>query len=308
MLNGLKKSQMKDDELFAQTIRRIDEEMLKDASDSLALEGSVYEMKNIAKLMDYSSAISHYATTGNLLFLEPMMKVELKKREPDAYFSFVNSAFLKNFTLTKSCCDYLHPTIAALNKSIEDPVLKVLKKQILTNLQRLPLDYKQEYSNDLCTVTVYHANEADFYLKGGNFMMALLHCYEGMLNVGRSIIRNCSGVKDPTASRIMEQTREKKGSERVDEIIEMHKKQKEKATSQMTRAVFGGRIWYAIANRRNAVFHNQTENQSQNQNYNENCDLADCDATREAVKKAVRALKGLARKFENGPEIQDPSA
>ena len=109
-LNGLKKSQLGSDSDFTDLKNRI-EEILADCPYEKLLAGQVYDMRNLAKLLEYSSSINEFISTRNLQFLQPLIKVELRKRDYENYVNFCNGIILDSLSLFTAAAEKLNPAV-----------------------------------------------------------------------------------------------------------------------------------------------------------------------------------------------------
>ncbi len=180
-LNGLKKSQLESDEEFSDKLKRI-ESVLSDNTEKQVMSGSVYDMMNISRLFDYSFALGQYRATDDPAFLEPLMAAEYKDSNPDVYDDFQKGVFLNNFLMLKDSCSFLLNVIIALNQPVRDPVLAVLKKELLESLtERVPVDDNYDYSSDPAIQLAFMRRRVRKTMEQNNYMEALCYCDEAML-------------------------------------------------------------------------------------------------------------------------------
>lgn len=133
-LNGLKKSQLGSDSDFTDLKNRI-EEILADCPYEKLLAGQVYDMRNLAKLLEYSSSINEFISTRNLQFLQPLIKVELRKRDYENYVNFCNGIILDSLSLFTAAAEKLNPAVEKIREGINDPVLKTVESAIYSGLE-----------------------------------------------------------------------------------------------------------------------------------------------------------------------------
>lgn len=133
-LNGLKKSQLGRDSDFTDLKNRI-EEILADCPYEKLLAGQVYDMRNLAKLLEYSSSINEFISTRNLQFLQPLIKVELRKRDYENYVNFCNGIILDSMSLFTAAAEKLNPAVEKIREGINDPVLKTVESAIYSGLE-----------------------------------------------------------------------------------------------------------------------------------------------------------------------------
>ena len=236
-----------------------------------AVSGIVYEMKNIANLMRYSSAISQFRATGNLMFLLPMMKIELRKRRPELYRSFINGALLKNFMLITGSCSYLKPVLEELKRGIKDPVMSFLSREITENLSSLPYDADDRTAAGVASRIRYYASQAKMHLDLENIFVSLLFCYEGMHYAGdilwrvgrasmskKSITAGADGkliFKCKINSAVEKMFNLALENKSAKDITGFFNEEKKKGGAHLAAACFGRDIWKSIKNGRNSIFH-----------------------------------------------------
>ncbi len=170
-LNGLKRSQLPDEAAFHEARQKI-EEILKDAPQERHLSGHVYDMRNLTKLLEYSAAVNQYISAGNIIFLEPLIKVELRKRDYENYINFRNGVILDNLSMFKASAEFLAPAVSRLWEGINDPVLKTVDEKMFLGFT---------WVNDALDDRGYYrvmTGKAVTYLRNGRFMEAFLCCYQ----------------------------------------------------------------------------------------------------------------------------------
>ncbi|MBQ3682300.1 MAG: hypothetical protein II922_04385 [Succinimonas sp.] len=170
-LNGLKRSQLPDEAAFHEARQKI-EEILKDAPQEKLLSGHVYDMRNLTKLLEYSAAVNQYISAGNIIFLEPLIKVELRKRDYENYINFRNGVILDNLSMFRASAEFLAPAVSRLREGINDPVLKTVDEKMFLGLI---------WVNDALDDRGYYlvmTGKAAAYLRNGRFMEAFLCCYQ----------------------------------------------------------------------------------------------------------------------------------
>ncbi len=194
-LNGLKKSQMPDDNLFAEKLSQI-EDILKEDQNELNVSGSVYEMENITRQFDYSFALGQYRATDNPAFLDRMIAFEYtgsgtEDDEPEIYEDFRTGVFLNNFFIVRESSGYLMNVADSLmQRKMKDPVHQSLRKDLIDCLMfRVPSEQSPDGSFDWRSQTAFLCDLVQRSLDQENYMEALCLCYEAMLCLPSCISR-----------------------------------------------------------------------------------------------------------------------
>ena len=175
-LNGLKKSQLPDEAVFNEVRQKI-EEILADASGEKLLSGHVYDMRNLTKLLEYSAAVNQYISTGNIIFLQPLIKVELRKRDYENYINFRNGVILDNLSMFRLSAEFLAPAVNRLWEGINDPVLKTVDEKMF-----LGFTWVNDAQDDRGYYRVM-TGKAATYLKNSRFMEPFLCCYQACVSL-----------------------------------------------------------------------------------------------------------------------------
>ncbi len=186
-LNGLKKSQMPDDNLFAEKLSQI-EDILKEDQNELNVSGSVYEMENITRQFDYSFALGQYRATDNPAFLDRMIAFEYtgsgtEDDEPEIYEDFRTGVFLNNFFIVRESSGYLMNVADSLmQRKMKDPVHQSLRKDLIDCLMfRVPPEDNPDDPGDWRSQTAFLCDRVQRSMDHENYMEALCLCYEALL-------------------------------------------------------------------------------------------------------------------------------
>jgi hypothetical protein len=301
-LNVLKSSQLEDDAVFNDIMSRIRNSVLSGIDGKLPLTGTVYEMKNISNLMRYFSAINQFKTTGNLMFLKAMMKIELRKRRPDLFYSFINGAFMKNYMLISKSCTYLKPVLDELKQQIKDPVMSFLRGDILDNLSSLPYD-SEDKTSGITSKLRFYIYQADMHLKYENIHMSLLYCYQCMLYVGDILWREgrsslqSKGITAGDDGKLIFRGRHNRAviclfnialnnRSAGDIVSHFNDSDKNSGCAFYAAACFSRKIWQNIRNARNSIFHFNTS------------EYTDSAKVKNAVQTAVNTIINFSRILE----------
>ncbi len=190
ILNALKKAQLEDDAAFLDKFEQIEKILSEDREENL-LSGSVYDMRNISRLFDYSFMLGQYRATDNPAFLDAIMSSEFKNKDSRVYESFKNGVFLNNFLMLRDSSYFLEDVIIALHKPVQDPVLSVLKGELIECLSsRLPLDDNFEFSTELKTQISFMSTRVRSALERNNYAEALCFCYEAIMYLPEYLYEN----------------------------------------------------------------------------------------------------------------------
>lgn len=184
-LNGLKKSQLSDENEFLRYKEQI-EAVLSDVTEEKTLCGKVYDMRNLAKLMEYSASINQYIATNNLIFLQPLIKIELRKRDFHNYINFQNGVLLNSMSLFEASAKFLEPAVEKLHEGFTDPVLYTLKDKIFTSLSWIE-DILGETPDKTISMLI---KKAHLSINSDDYIKVFCCCYQAMICYAQNL-RNC---------------------------------------------------------------------------------------------------------------------
>ena len=184
-LKGLKKSQLSDEDVFLRYKEQI-EAVLSDVTDEELLCGKVYDMRNLAKLLEYSASINQYIATNNLIFLQPLIKIELRKRDFYNYVNFQNGVLLNSMSFFEAAAEFLEPAVDRLREGFTDPVLDTLKDKIFTSLSWIE-DILSETQDKTINTLI---KKARLNIESEDFIKAFCCCYQAMVSSAQNL-RKC---------------------------------------------------------------------------------------------------------------------
>ena len=281
VLNGLKKAQLPDDETFARVSGEISA-ILEDVSGADNLTGTVYDMRNLHKLVEYSAAINQYNATGNPEFLRPLIKIELRKKDFKSYVDFINGVILDNVSMFRESAKYLNPVLEKLEQGIDDPLLRTLKNDLLRSLQWVR-ELSDEKSDFLIRLLLQKAETA---LSNHNYIFCYMAAREAMRKIAAKELTflkiNCGNgrmaisgnlfvpgdkipedkrefifrVNDEIRNEERKATRRGDKPQRAREIISSNSDTENSLVlSLLGRLIFGAHDWDFVRNLRNECFH-----------------------------------------------------
>ncbi|WP_019001868.1 TM1812 family CRISPR-associated protein [Succinimonas amylolytica] len=179
-LNGLKKAQLPDEESFSRAAAEITA-VLGDVSGTENLSGSVYDMRNLHRLVEYAAAINQYHASGNLEFLRPLIETEFCKKDFASYVDFINGVILDNISMFRASAEFLNPVVARLEQGIGDPLLRTLKDDMLRGLQ-----WVKELSDDNTDFGIrLLLQKSSTALENRNYIFCYITCYEAMQKISK---------------------------------------------------------------------------------------------------------------------------
>ncbi len=271
LIYGLRKSQLPNDDEFAEKYSQICDLFASDVGYD-RLSGGLYDMANIARLLQYSLAISQFKATDNPQFLDPLVKYEFAERDQTCYQNFKTGVFLNNFMFLEESFKYLDPVIERLSEDVSDPVLATLQDQLVDKLRLLvPINTQGEYRSDYAVQSLYFANSAVRAWNNGFYVSTMCLLYQGMLCLPVFLWRTLAPYKDklkdinglksfdinlfksPDAKLLWRFILNKLNPKQQEHLCKALSCNEEKRNSQIARVFYNS--WDKIRNLRNDIFH-----------------------------------------------------